>query len=414
MRRLAQVPGARSYLLCQALSIAGDTSLWLALAVWVRALTGSSAQAGLTFFFLAVASLGGPLLGTVADRYRRRPLLIVTNTAGGLLTLALLGVRGPHQVWLIFAVMFGYGVVGSLQSAAQSGLLHTLLPEDLLGDAAGALTTVREGLRVVAPILGVGLFTLAGGHAVAVLDSLTFAAPVLQLLRMRVAEPKPVRVAQRLRTEIGEGLAHIRRTIELRQMVVALTGCACVIGFLEPAVIAVVTDGLHLSASWLGPLEVCMGIGALIGGPTVAWAMRRLGEGRTSAIGMAATGLGFGLQVLPFAAAVAVALVIAGFGLPWLIAPVGVAVQRRTPSRLQGRTSATLDVLFSTPQSISIAVGAGLLAVVGFRPLLVAVFVVMVAAGLWLGTRREQRVSSVPADLEPSLSEPVLIGTLEA
>jgi hypothetical protein len=412
MRRLAEVPGARSYLACQALSIAGDTSLYLALAVWVRELTHSSADAGLTFFFLAVPAVAGPMLGAMADRVRRRPLLIAANTVGGLLTLGLLGVRGPHQVWLIYLVVFGYGTVGSLQSAAQSGLLHTLLPDELIGHAAGMLTTVRESLRIISPVLGVGLFTLAGGHAVAILDSLTFAAPVIQLVRMRVTEPTPVVVPQRLRTEVAEGLAHIRRTPELLQMVVAMTACCCVIGILEPAGIAVITDGLHLPVSWIGPQQVCMGLGALVGGPTVARAMRRFGEGRTAALGMLGVGVGVGLELVPSIPVVAVASLLFGVSLPWLIAPVGTASQRRTPNRLQGRVSATIDVLFSTPQAISIAVGSGLLAVVGFRPLLAAVVVVMATAGLWLATRREQRPVSVPGAAAPTLGKPVLAGEL--
>ncbi len=411
MTRLSEVRGARGYLACQALSIAGDTSLYLALAVWVRELTHSSADAGLTFFFLAVPSLAGPLLGAVADRVRRRPLLIATNTVGGLLTLGLLGVRGPHQVWLIYLVTFGYGLVGSLQTAAQSGLLHTLLPDELLGQAAGTLTTVREGLRLVSPVLGVGLFTLAGGHAVAILDSLTFVAPVIQLVRMRVTEPKPTPTKQRLRSEVAEGLAHIRRTPDLLQLVVAMTACCCVIGILEPAGIAVITDGLHLSVSWIGPQQVCMGLGALVGGPTVARAMRRFGEGRTAAFGMLAIGVGVGLELVPSVPVVAVASVLFGVSLPWLIAPIGTAAQRRTPNRLQGRVSATLDVLFSTPQSISIAVGAGLLAVVGFRPLLTAVAVVFAAAGLWLATRREQQPVDAPGVVSRELDEPLLLGT---
>lgn len=395
MRRLAGVPYARSYLAGQMVSIAGDTCLWLALAVWVRELTGSSAAAGLLFFFLAVPSILGPVVGAVADRFRRRPVLVIANGGGVLASLLLLGVRGPHEVWLIYLAMFGFGAVGSLQSAAQSGLLHTLLPEDLLPDAAGVLVTARESLRLGAPLLGVGLFTVAGGHVVAVVDAVTFLVPVVLLCRMRVDEPAVHRVRQPLRAELAEGLGHIRRVGALRQMVVSLVVCCCVIGFLEPASIAVVTDGLHLSASWIGPLQLPMGIGAVVGGSTVARTVRRLGEGVTAALGMIATGVGFGVEVWTTAPVVVGGLVLCGFGLPWLVAPVGAAAQRLTPARLQGRVSGTIDVLTSTPQSVSIAVGATLLAIVGFRPLLVVVLVVMVGAGCWLASRPEQRL--VPA-----------------
>src|SRR5881397_3643140 len=99
MRELWRVPFARRYLAGQALSVLGDTSLWLAMAIWVRELTGSNAKAGLTFFFMAAPSLGGPLWGTLIDRYRRRPVLIGVNLIGGVMTLALLFVHGEGQVW---------------------------------------------------------------------------------------------------------------------------------------------------------------------------------------------------------------------------------------------------------------------------------------------------------------------------
>ena len=403
MPKLQHVPYARSYLAGQALSIAGDTSLWLALGVWVRELTGSSAAAGLTFFFLAVPAVFGPFVGVLVDRVRRRPVLIAANTLGALLSLALLGVHGPHQVWLIYLVMFGFGAIGSVQSSAQSGLLHTMLPEELLPDAAGVLVTVREGLRLGAPLLGVGLFAVAGGHVVALLNAVTFLVPAALLLWMRVHEPSAQRVAQRWRAELGEGLAHIRRVPRLRQMVLSLTVCCCVIGFLEPTSIAVVTDGLHLPATWIGPLQVPMGVGALLGGPTVARAIRRIGEGPTAAVGMIATGLGFGVAVFTTLPLVIGGLVLCGFGLPWLVAPVGAAAQKLTPARLQGRTSGTIDVLTSVPQSASIAIGAALLAAAGYRVLLAIVLVVLVGAGLWLVSRPEQRFAAGRTSGESSI-----------
>jgi hypothetical protein len=52
-------------------------------------------------------------------------------------------------------------------------------------------------------------------------------------------------------------------------------------------------------------------------------------------------------------------------------------------------------VFTNTPQSVSIAVGAALLAVVGYQVLLAVVAVVSCGAGLWLITRPEQRRPAV-------------------
>jgi MFS family permease len=391
MRRLRTVPLARRYLLGQSLSILGDSALWLAMAIWVRELTGSNAEAGLTFFFLAVPSLAGPMWGTVADRFRRRPVLIAGNLASAAMTMALLGVHGRHQVWLIWGVMAGYGASGSLLSAAQSGFIKTLVPDDRIGDAQGWLSTVREGLRLIAPLIGAGLFTLVGGHAVAVLDAATFVVAAVSVASIRIVEPAGEPRSQPWRTEVAAGWQHIATTVALRQVVVALAAVCAVIGLVETAGIAVITTGLHRSPAWLGAWQMLMGAGALVGGPTVGRAMRRFGEGRVAAVGMAGWAIACTLLVFPDVVLVAAGGVLAGFALPWMIAASSTFVQRATPGPLQGRVSATVDVLTGTPQSVSIAVGAALLTVVGYQVLLGVVATVTLAAGVWLASRPEHR-----------------------
>jgi predicted MFS family arabinose efflux permease len=400
MRHLKGYPLVRRYLWGQSISILGDTALWLALGIWVRELTGSSAQAGLTFFFLAAPSLFGPVWGSVADRYPRRRVLLIGNIGSGLLTLALLGVHDRHQVWLIWAVMVGYGSSLSLLSAAQTGLLHTLLPEEHLGDAQGWLSTVREGLRLVAPLIGAGVFALVGGHAVALIDLSTFVVAAATLLSIRVEEPKPEPRPARWRDELAAGWVHIRTVRPLAQIVTALTVCCMVIGLTETAGFAVITTGLHLSAPWIGGWQMLMGVGALVGGPTVGRAMRRLGEGRVAALGMVAFAIAAGLEIVPNIVPVAAGALVAGFSLPWIIAASLTFMQRSTPSSLQGRVSSTVDVLTSTPQSLSIAVGAALLAVLGYQVLMGVVAVVMFGAGVWLVTRPEQRRRAATAAVE--------------
>lgn len=388
MRRLRGYPIARRYLWGQSVSILGDSALWLAMAIWVRELTGSSAQAGLTFFFLAAPAMAGPIWGTIADRYPRHRVLLLGNLATGVLTLALLGVHGRQQVWLIWTVMTGYGISSSVLSAAQSGFLHTLLPEDRLGDAQGWLSTVREGLRLVAPLIGAGVFTLVGGHVVALIDVATFAVAAVTLMTIRVHEPSPEPRSGSWRHEVAAGWSHIRSVRPLRQMVTALGVLCLVVGLTETAGFAVITTGLHLRPAWIGPWEMLMGVGALVGGPTVSAAMRRFGEPRVASIGMLGWAAATGLLVVPNVVIVSAGGILAGFSLPWIIASSMTFMQRSTPSQLQGRVSATVDVLISTPQSLSIAAGAALLAVVGYQVLLSVVAVVSCGAGLWLISRQ--------------------------
>ena len=61
MRRVLARRDMRLYLAGQTFSVFGDTALWLALGVWAKELTGSSAAAGMVFFFLAAPQLVSPL-----------------------------------------------------------------------------------------------------------------------------------------------------------------------------------------------------------------------------------------------------------------------------------------------------------------------------------------------------------------
>lgn len=407
MHRLARIPAARTYLLGQTLSILGDTALWLALAIWVRDLTGSSAAAGLSFVFLVGPFLLGPLWGALADRFRRRPLLLAVNLLGAALTLALLGVRGPGQVWLIYAVMTGYGALSALLTAAQAGLLHSLVPDEALGDATGFLSVVREGLRLVAPLLGAGLYAVAGGHVVAVLDSVTFAVAAVTVVRTRVSEPDPEPRPTRLRTELAGGLAHIRSEPVLSRLVLAFALAATVIGFGETTGIAVVTDGLHASATWIGVTQAVMGAGALVGGATLAPAMRRWGEATVAAAGLLAFAAGCGCYLIPSLGAVVATRTVCGAGLTWAIGACNTALLRRTPSGLQGRVSATNEMTFALPQTISIAVGAALLPAVGFRWLLVAETAVTLLAGCLLLRRPAAAALPAPVPVEAGVAAAV-------
>jgi len=79
MRRLLAYRDARLLVAGQSLSAFGDWAMWIVLAVWMKTLTGSSARAGLVFFALGLGNLAGPLGGLLADRVKRRPLMIVCD-----------------------------------------------------------------------------------------------------------------------------------------------------------------------------------------------------------------------------------------------------------------------------------------------------------------------------------------------
>ena len=82
-------------------------------------------------------------------------------------------------------------------------------------------------------------------------------------------------------------------------------------------------------------------------------------------------------------------MVVFGAGIAWVVIAAATAYQRRSPQELQGRVSAATNMLFSVPQTVSIAVGAALITIVDYRIEIVIMAVVTLVAAAFLLTRTE-------------------------
>ena len=394
MRALLSYRDARLLLAGQALSAFGDWAMLIVLAVWMKSLTHSNALAGLTFFVFAAGALLAPLGGLLADRVRRRPLMIVADCVLGAIVLVLLLVHDRGDAWLIYAVAFAYGALGTVFFPARAALLKVMLPEELLADANGALTATREGLRIIAPLAGAGLYTVLGGGAVAVLDSATFAASVFFLSRMRVPEEKPAPPEHHFAREVTAGLRHVWETLPLRHIVGGVAVALLVVGFAETLIFAVMA-ALGEPPSFFGVFATIQGTGSIAGGVTAAAVLRRVGDVRLVGMGLALFAFADLCLIAPSLPVVLVAGPVAGVGVAWAIVGFSTALQTRTPLAIQGRVSAAADLTLSIAQTTSIGTGALLSTLVDYRILFVVMAAVVLASSGYLLTRRAGPAPSV-------------------
>ncbi|GAA1422607.1 MFS transporter [Agrococcus citreus] len=392
----------------------GDSALYLVLAIWVKELTGSDAAGALVFLFIGLPALLAPFAGQLADRVHRRPLLIGTNLGTAAVVLTLLLVRGPDQVWLIYAATFGYGLAAYLTAAAQSGLLRDLLPDDELAGANGIFTSIDNGMRIVSPALGAALYVAAGPWAVITLAAAGFLVMAIVLTTVRIEEsaPEPRLDGETYWHELSAGFRALLADPLLRLLTVATAVGFGLTGLLNATIFPLVEHGLQEGPAALGPAQAIQGIGALAGGLCSAWMLRRIGERRLVAWGLALVGLGtlaaFVLVQWPLAeawmrwAGMGVVQGLIGFGVPWVIVGVVTLRMRLTPARLQGRTSAALNVSINVPQMLLLALGSALLGVVDYRWLIAVTALGVLAAALAVALgRRLDRETAPPPHHEP-------------
>ncbi|MGH2999576.1 MAG: MFS transporter [Gaiellaceae bacterium] len=389
MKEILRRPDVRLLLGGQFLSMFGDWAMFIALGVWARVLTGSNADAGIVFFFLGVTGLMAPLGGLVVDRLPKRPLMIGTHLALAGVMCLLLFVHTRAELWLLYTVTLLYGLGGDIFGAARTSMLKAMLPDEQLGEANGVLQTVREGLRIVAPITGAGLFAAFGGHVVAVIDAATFLGSAATLVALPFEEPPVAPHEEHFLREASAGLTHIARTKVLRELSIGLCAALTVIGFCETLIFAIVIDGLHHSAPFVGVLDTFQGVGAIAGGLTAAALMRRIGDVRVTGLGLVLFAVACFGFLSPSLEGVLPSVVVFGAGIAWVVVAAATAYQRRTPQVLQGRVSAASNMLFSVPQTVSIATGAALITLIDYRIEIVIMALVTLAAAAYLLTRSE-------------------------
>ncbi|MFF5575308.1 MFS transporter [Streptomyces luteogriseus] len=354
----------------------GTSALWLASGVWVKDLTGSDGLAALCLLAMWLPTLAGPLLGTLADRGRRRPLLIGVNLLLGALLLALVRVDAPEDLWLLYAVLFVYGAAGVVHDAAESALVATAVEPSLLGDFNGLRMTATEGMKLLAPPAGAGLYAAHGGAGVALLDAATFvlAAGLYALLRVREETPAPPAGIPRRRS--AEGVRYLWADPVLRPLVLA-GGATMLCAGLNGAMVYAVVDGLGHSPAYTGVLYAVQGAGSVAVGLLSGPALRHLGARRFAASGIVLLALAVALRAVPSEPVALVCGGAIGMGLPAVLIAALTSVQRQTPGALLGRVTATAHMLMFTPNVAGLAAGAALVELVDHRLVLVVLGVAL-------------------------------------
>jgi MFS family permease len=357
------------------------------------------------FLALGIPALFGPLTGHLTDRLPRRPVLIAANAATAVIVLSLLAVHSRAQLWIIYLVAFCYGISFSVIGSAAAGLFKDMLEGEHLAAANASMQSIGQGMRIVAPLAGAGLFITSGGWAVAILDVATFAIAIAALTSIKVAEsagrPRDVQEKPPFRREIAAGFRHLRSVPVLLQIAVVTGAAFSIIGLNETIIFAVIGEGLHRPPSFFGVYGAVQGAGAIAGGIPLAIFMRRLGSARVVGISLAAFSLASAAWMTSSLWLVMAAALCDGIGLVWLVAAATTAAQRYTPASLQGRVNAALMMLIVTPQTLSIAAGAALISLVSYRLMLAIVAVTIGACALVLLIRPAADPAADATDGEP-------------
>jgi MFS family permease len=181
----------------QLISIIGSGLTGFGLGVWMYEQTGEATPLALSALFWNLPRiLLAPIAGSIADRYNRRLILILTDTAAALVTLgaAILLLSDNLQVWHIYLVNLLSSVFTSFQGPAYSASVTMLVPKKDLARAGGIQQIGGAVQSILIPVIAGALYASLGLRGVIWIDFATYFFAIGALLVVHI--PQPARTTQ--------------------------------------------------------------------------------------------------------------------------------------------------------------------------------------------------------------------------
>jgi MFS family permease len=285
--------------------------------------------------------------GKLADRYDKRTMLIIANAVFSVLALGLglLVATGAVTLFFVFTFAALMGVANAIETPVRQAFVSEMVNRELLPNALSLSAAAFNTARVIGPALAGPAIYFVGIGPVFLLNTLTYLAPMVGLLRMRASE---LHLVPRTATDtrIREGLRYVWRREDLLLPMVLLRVIGMV-GFNFQLTLSVLAKTVfHTGPATFGLFTTALAIGALAG--ALASSQRR---SRPSVWVVLGAAVGFGLLetvvgLAPTFLVTAVLLAPTGFFMIFFMQAANQRIQLGTDAAYRGRVMALFVLVF--------------------------------------------------------------------
>jgi DHA3 family macrolide efflux protein-like MFS transporter len=360
----------------QLVSVTGSGMTRFALTLWVWEQTGSAtAMAVVAIFSFAPAVILSPIAGVIVDRVSRKKVMIASDFAAGLATIALLILysTGHLQIWHLWVAGFCASAFESFQFPAYSAAIATMINKKHYTRANSMLSMVDSASMIIAPIAAGALYYTVGISRIMSIDIATFVFAIGMLLLVIIPNPVQTAIGRASRGNLLKESAFGFRYIYSRPSLLGLLliffatnltfGLAMIL--LAPMILARTGNNSVI----LGTVEMIFGIGGVVGGLVVAaWGGFKsrihgvlLGLILSSAFGIVMLGLGQSLLLW------AVGAFMLMFFMPLINGSSQAIWQAKVQPDIQGKVFATRRLIAQISSPVAMILG-GRLADTVFEP----------------------------------------------
>ena len=215
--------------------------------------------------------------GVIADRRRRRPLLMLSNASRAVLVGAIpvLAVAGALELAGLYTIAFGVGTFTVLFDVCLMAYLPSLVAADHLLTANSRISVSLAAAEVAGPGLAGLLIRFLTAPVCLALNAVSYLVSLGSLLMIRSTEPAPVPAGRSSWQDLRSGLRFLLGTPALRA--VALTGSLYNLAWIlcQTAFLVYAKRQLHLDVAVIGAILAVGASGGIVGAALAPWLSRR-------------------------------------------------------------------------------------------------------------------------------------------
>lgn len=396
-----RIPNYRRYFAGQVVSLSGNWMQIVAETWLILTLTGSGVAvgvvAGLQFLPMLLFGAWG---GSIADRFDKRRLLLVTQALLAIPALLMWGAAAGGVITpaMVYGLVLMRGFVTAIDNPTRQSFVIEMVGHGQLVNAVSLNSVIVHSARIVGPALAGGLIATIGVEPCFLVNASSFAVMVWALTTMNRSELLGEPPSGKRRGGVREALRYVAATPALA-IPLAMMALVGTLGFNFPTLVPLLARfSFEGDATTYTLLFASLAVGSVVG------ALATGARGRTSSELLVASAAAFGAFALLAAAAPTIALealALAPMGAASVTFAAGInsTLQLDADPAMRGRVMALYSVVFigSTPIGGPLT---GLLAeALGPRAGLVmtaaAAFVAAIAAR-WAFRRAREAAASLP------------------
>jgi len=339
----------------QAISLLGSQLVQFALIWWLTKTTGSATVlATASLVGLLPQVLLGPLAGALVDRWNRRLVMLVADSAIALVTagLALLFLNGVVQVWHVYLLLFVRAAAGGFHWPAMAASTSLMVPNQHLTRIQGLNQMLQGGLSIIAAPIGALLLEILPMQGILMIDVGTALLAILPLFFIAIPQPEvklqPSGDADKptILQDLQAGLRYMLNwpgMMMVAAMAVVINLLLTPASSLQPILVTNHFKGAALQLAWM---ESAWGVGMFVGGLLLsAWGgfRRRI---LTTLVGLVILGIAMTMIGLTPASAFLLAvgmIFISGVAIPIVNGPIHAVMQANVAPEMQGRVFTLLS-----------------------------------------------------------------------